>query len=79
MVETLRDGPALKSRGHRDRAEQDARGLDEMCDEDLMARVANGDEAAFRRLAKRHAARTFALAKRILMNDADAGRPRRRP
>jgi RNA polymerase sigma-70 factor, ECF subfamily len=46
--------------------------LDGKSDEDLMASVAKGDEDAFRRLAKRHAARTFALAKRLLMNDADA-------
>ena len=37
-----------------------------------MAKVAEGDEAAFRRLAGRHAGRTFALSRRMLGNDADA-------
>jgi RNA polymerase sigma-70 factor, ECF subfamily len=41
-------------------------------DEELMGRVALGDEAAFRRLAGRHAAMTFALARRMLGNGADA-------
>jgi RNA polymerase sigma-70 factor, ECF subfamily len=46
--------------------------LDTTSDEDLMAKAAQGDEAAFRRLASRHAARTFALARRMLRNEADA-------
>ncbi len=46
--------------------------LENESDEELMARVAEGDEAAFRRLAGRHAAKTFALTRRILRNDADA-------
>lgn len=50
----------------------EATGLDETSDEILMAKVAQGDESAFRRLARRHAARTFALTRRMLANDADA-------
>jgi RNA polymerase sigma-70 factor, ECF subfamily len=46
--------------------------MDEASDEDLMLRVARGDESAFRVLSLRHAARSFALARRILTNDADA-------
>jgi len=37
-----------------------------------MLSVAQGDESAFRMLASRHAARTFALTRRVLGNDADA-------
>ena len=37
-----------------------------------MLSVAQGDESAFRTLAARHAARTFALTRRMLRNDADA-------
>ena len=37
-----------------------------------MGKVAEGDESAFRRLAGRHAGRTFALSRRMLGNDADA-------
>ena len=37
-----------------------------------MLQVARGDESAFRRLAGRHAAKTFALTRRMLGNDADA-------
>ncbi len=37
-----------------------------------MLRVAQGDEFAFRCLAGRHAAKTFALTRRMLGNDADA-------
>src|SRR3954470_9701916 len=39
-------------------------------DHDLMARVARGDEAAFRLLARRHAADALRLARRILGNEA---------
>jgi RNA polymerase sigma-70 factor (ECF subfamily) len=46
--------------------------LESESDEDLMRRVAAGDEPAFRRLADRHAAKTLALARRMLMNGADA-------
>jgi RNA polymerase sigma-70 factor (ECF subfamily) len=46
--------------------------MDEASDEDLMLRVARGDERAFRRLTQRYAARSFALARRIAGNDADA-------
>lgn len=44
----------------------------EASDEDLMQRIARGDEAAFRLLARRYAARAIALARRITGNDADA-------
>ncbi len=53
-------------------APQEATGLEETSDEDLMLQVAKGDESAFRRLASRHAAKTFALTRRMLGNDADA-------
>jgi RNA polymerase sigma-70 factor (ECF subfamily) len=41
-------------------------------DEALMARVARGDEPAFRALAGRHLPAMLGLARRILGNDADA-------
>jgi RNA polymerase sigma-70 factor, ECF subfamily len=41
-------------------------------DEDLMQRVANGDEPAFRLLAGRYAGRALRLARRITGNQADA-------
>ncbi len=44
----------------------------EPSDEDLMARIADGNEAAFRMLCDRHAARAAALARRYLGSDADA-------
>jgi len=37
-----------------------------------MLKVAEGDESAFRCLVSRHAAKTFALTRRVLRNDADA-------
>lgn len=46
--------------------------MDEQSDEALMARIAGGDEAAFRILARRHAGATVALASRILGNRSDA-------
>jgi RNA polymerase sigma-70 factor, ECF subfamily len=46
--------------------------MDEASDEDLMLRVAKGDERAFRQLSRRYAARSHALARRIAANDADA-------
>ena len=46
--------------------------MDEASDEDLMARIAAGDEPAFRLLARRYAARAVGLARRITGNDADA-------
>jgi RNA polymerase sigma-70 factor (ECF subfamily) len=46
--------------------------MDEASDEDLMQRVARGDEPAFRLLARRYAARAIGLARRITGNDADA-------
>ncbi|WP_188578191.1 sigma-70 family RNA polymerase sigma factor [Azorhizobium oxalatiphilum] len=45
---------------------------DQTRDEDLMARVAQGNEAAFRTLCDRHLVRAVALARRTLGNDADA-------
>jgi RNA polymerase sigma-70 factor (ECF subfamily) len=41
-------------------------------DEALMARVARGDEPAYRQLARRHLPVAVALARRILGNSADA-------
>jgi RNA polymerase sigma-70 factor (ECF subfamily) len=41
-------------------------------DEDLMRRIAEGQEPAFRQLAGRYAARAIGLARRITGNDADA-------
>jgi RNA polymerase sigma-70 factor, ECF subfamily len=41
-------------------------------DEELMARIATGDEAAFRQLARRHLPRALALARRFTANEADA-------
>ena len=41
-------------------------------DEALIARVARGDEAAFRELSRRHVPAMLALARRILGNSADA-------
>lgn len=41
-------------------------------DDELVARVAGGDAAAFQVLADRHADRVFALSRRILGNDPDA-------
>jgi RNA polymerase sigma-70 factor (ECF subfamily) len=41
-------------------------------DEALMARIARGDERAFRDLAERHLPATIGLARRILSNAADA-------
>jgi RNA polymerase sigma-70 factor (ECF subfamily) len=46
--------------------------MDEASDEDLMARIAAGDEPAFRLLARRYAGRAVSLARRITGNDADA-------
>jgi RNA polymerase sigma-70 factor (ECF subfamily) len=46
--------------------------MNEASDEDLMLRVARGDERAFRRLTLRYTARSFSLARRIVGNDADA-------
>ncbi len=37
-----------------------------------MLKVAEGDDSAFRHLVGRHAAKTFALTRRMLGNDADA-------
>jgi RNA polymerase sigma-70 factor (ECF subfamily) len=46
--------------------------MDEPSDEELMQRVARGDEPAFRRLARRYAVRATGLARRITGNPADA-------
>ena len=44
----------------------------EPSDEDLMARVAGGDQPAFRVLSDRYAVRAVALARRFLGSEADA-------
>jgi RNA polymerase sigma-70 factor (ECF subfamily) len=46
--------------------------MDEASDEELMQRVARGDERAFRQLARRYAVRATGLARRITGNPADA-------
>jgi RNA polymerase sigma-70 factor (ECF subfamily) len=46
--------------------------LDEASDDELVARVAQGDEAACRLLMDRHLARMISLARRMLGNQADA-------
>jgi RNA polymerase sigma-70 factor (ECF subfamily) len=46
--------------------------MDEASDEELMLRIAKGDERAFRALAPRYAARAISLARGIVGNDADA-------
>jgi|SRR5262249_30563741 len=46
--------------------------MDEASDEDLMQRIAQGDEPAFRLLARRHARSAVGLARRIAGNEADA-------
>jgi len=50
----------------------DPSAMDEPSDEDLMARVAGGDERAFRLLAQRYVPRALGLARRVLGNEADA-------
>lgn len=44
--------------------------MDGLADHDLMARTAQGDGRAFQVLARRHAGRALALARRILGNEA---------
>ena len=46
--------------------------MDEPSDEELMRRVAGGEEPAFRTLARRSAPLGIALARRVLRNAADA-------
>ncbi len=46
--------------------------MDEASDEELMVRIASGDQGAFRLLSRRHLTRTLALARRITGNQADA-------
>jgi RNA polymerase sigma-70 factor, ECF subfamily len=46
--------------------------MDEASDEDLVRRIARGDEAAFRLIARRYAPRAVSLARRLTGNDADA-------
>ena len=64
--------PTPLSRARHGKAPQETAALEETSDEDLMLSVAQGDDSAFRMLAGRHAARTFALTRRMLGNDADA-------
>jgi RNA polymerase sigma-70 factor (ECF subfamily) len=46
--------------------------MDEASDEALMGRVAQGNEGAFRLLARRYAPRATSLARRVTGNNADA-------
>jgi RNA polymerase sigma-70 factor, ECF subfamily len=46
--------------------------MDGPSDEDLMARISQGDEWAFRLLARRYLPRALGLARRVLGNEADA-------
>ena len=46
--------------------------MDGASDEDLMQRIAQGNEPAFRLLARRHAAAAIRLARRVTGNHADA-------
>ena len=46
--------------------------MDEASDEELMLRIAKGDERAFRALVPRYAARAIGLARRTTGSDADA-------
>jgi RNA polymerase sigma-70 factor, ECF subfamily len=46
--------------------------MQEASDEELMSRIAGGDELAFRTLSRRHVARGLALARRVSRNAADA-------
>jgi RNA polymerase sigma-70 factor, ECF subfamily len=46
--------------------------MDEASDEELMLRIAQGEERAFRALVPRYAARAIALARRITKSEADA-------
>jgi RNA polymerase sigma-70 factor (ECF subfamily) len=68
----LRKSPAFLSWARNTQTSQETAGLENASDEELMVRVAQGDESAFRCLAGRHAPKTFALTRRVLGNDADA-------
>jgi RNA polymerase sigma-70 factor, ECF subfamily len=46
--------------------------MDGASDEDLMARIAQGDETAFRLLSRRYLPRALGIARRIMGNQADA-------
>lgn len=48
------------------------RSLDSMEDEQLMARIAKGDEQAFNWLVRQHLPRAYAIARRVLAERADA-------
>jgi RNA polymerase sigma-70 factor (ECF subfamily) len=50
----------------------DPNGHDSDSDDDLLARIGNDDQSAFRLLVERHLDRAYALALRILKNAADA-------
>jgi RNA polymerase sigma-70 factor, ECF subfamily len=52
--------------------DSEARHDDERTDEALMAKIARGDERAFRELSRRHVSAMAGLARRILGNAADA-------
>lgn len=55
-----------------DDASTEARAGESLVDEALMAKVARGDEAAFRQLSRRHVPAMVRLARRVLGNAADA-------
>jgi RNA polymerase sigma-70 factor (ECF subfamily) len=46
--------------------------MDGASDEDLMVRIAGGDEPAFRTLSRRYTSRALGLARKIMGNEADA-------
>jgi RNA polymerase sigma-70 factor (ECF subfamily) len=55
-----------------DDANAEARADEARVDEGLMAKVARGDEVAFRQLSRRHVSAMVGLARRVLGNAADA-------
>jgi RNA polymerase sigma-70 factor, ECF subfamily len=68
------DDSAIRTRP--ERGKEDARPVPVVVrdpdDDDLLHRIAENDEVAFRMLVERHVDRAFALALRILDNRADA-------
>jgi RNA polymerase sigma-70 factor, ECF subfamily len=70
--ENEKSGTGVMSRPGDAGPSRDRIGTSEAADEELMLRIAGGDELAFRRLSERYAAKSFALARRIITNDDDA-------